>query len=55
MKRALLAGAALLAAALLPGASQAQDTFKVGMIISLGLWRPRHREGARERPPVSGA
>ena len=35
MKRALLAGAALLAAALLPGASQAQDTFKVGMIISL--------------------
>lgn len=35
MKRVLLIGAALLAAALLPASGHAQDTVKVGMIISL--------------------
>ncbi len=35
MKRVLLTGAALLAAALLPASGHAQDTVKVGMIISL--------------------
>ena len=35
MKRVLLAGAAALAASLMPVAGQAQDTFKVGMIVSL--------------------
>ena len=42
MKRMLLAGAALLAASLLPAAGQAQDTVKIGVIC---LFRPvrRHR------------